>query len=48
MRKILMMAVLAILTLQGVGAPASCISLQGSGKMKQVAQEDTDKIATVN
>lgn len=39
MRKILMMAVLAFLSLQGVGARASGISLLESGKKKLVAQE---------
>ena len=43
MRKILMMAVLAFLSLQGVGARASGISLLESGKKKLVAQEDTVK-----
>ena len=38
MRKILMMAVLAFLSLQGVGARASGISLLESGKKKLVAQ----------
>ena len=47
MRKILMMAVLAFLSLQGVGARASGISLLESGKKKLVAQEDTVKKDTV-
>ena len=47
MRKILMMAVLAFLSLQGVGARASGISLLESGKKKLVAQGDTVKKDTV-
>lgn len=47
MRKILMMAVLAFLSLQGVGARASGISLLESGKKKLVAQEDMVKKDTV-
>ena len=42
MRKILMMAVLAFLSLQGVGARASGISLLESGKKKLVAQEEVN------
>ena len=47
MRKILVMAVLAFLSLQGVGARTSGISLLESGKKKLVAQEDTVKKDTV-
>ena len=39
MRKILMMAVLAFLSLQGVGARASGISLLESGKKKPICVE---------
>lgn len=46
MRKILMMAVLVLLTLQGVGAHTGGECLLDSGKKKLVAQEDTVKKTT--